>query len=270
MSEEQTEETEDEKTEKKALKNEEREVQIPLEERENEETGFVEMDAKMQKKFNRIYGNMKQFERLYSQTMKDQKVLLQKIEALEGKHQEQAISQAVENLKAKKVQAMEVADHKAVAEIDDQIAQVRAVPEKKTETTATEVEPQIEIPNPDKELIHDWAHELTNDGNFRRPWAQAGHPYNAKATSIGMAVLEDPAFKGKETEEILREVDRLMGIEVKTLRRTSPVLSSDSDVSVNKSKVTKLTVDQKKIAEVLYANEEPAKAHARYLSGLGA
>src|SRR3990167_11404101 len=121
-----SEELTDEKTEKKALKNEEREVPIPLEERENEETGFVEMDAKMQKKFNRVYGNMKQFERLYTTMAKDLKKALDKIGSLEGKQQEQAISQAVENLKAKKVQALDAADHKAVAEIDDQIAQVRA------------------------------------------------------------------------------------------------------------------------------------------------
>ena len=85
-----------------------------------------------------------------------------------------------------------------------------------------------------------------------------------------MAVLEDPEFKGKATEEILKEVDRLMGIEVKTLKRTSPVLSSDADVPARKSKDLKLTVDQKKIAEVLYASETPSKAHERYLKGLGA
>ena len=258
--------------EKPAVAPEKKEIDVPKEEpKENETTDFVAMDEKMQKRFNRVYSNMKQFERLYAQTMKDQKVLLDRLSALEGKQQEQAVTQAVENLKARKVQALESGDHKGAVEIDDQIAQVRAVPEKKPEpiTTPT-MEPVPEISTPDKELIQEWAHELTGDGNFRRPWAQAGHPYNAKATSIGMAVLEDPEFKGKATEEILKEVDRLMGIEVKTLKRTSPVLSSDADVPARKSKDLKLTVDQKKIAEVLYANESPAKAHERYLKGLGA
>ena len=259
----------EEQIEEKPAAAPEKEIETPREEPgEDQTTEFVEMDEKVKKRFNRVYSNMKQFERLYTQMAKDHKVVLDRLEGLEGKQQEQAVAQAVENLKAKKVQALENADHKAVAEIDDQIAQVRAVPEKKPE--AREEEPAIEIPNPDKELIHDWAHELTTDGNFRRPWAQPGHPYNAKATSIGMAVLEDPEFKGKDTSEILKEVDRLMGIEMKPLKRTSPVLSSDADVSVNKGKVTKLSADQKKIAEVLYANEEPAKAHARYLKGLGA
>ena len=245
------------------------EVEAIKEERPDETTEFVEIDAKVQKRLNRIYGNMKQFERLYTQSLKDQKVLMNRLETLEGKQQEQAVAQAVENLKAKKVQALENQDHKTAVEIDDQIAQVRAVPEKKPEVEA-KVEPVPEIPSPDKEAIQEWAQELTADGNFRRPWAQAGHPYNAKATSIGMAVLEDPEFKGKSTDEILREVDRLMGIEVKQLKRTSPVLSSDSDINVKKSTQTKLTADQKKIAEVLFSNETPDKAHARYLKGLGA
>lgn len=247
-----------------------KEVEVPKEEPgEDQTTDFVEMDVKMQKRFNRVYSNMKSFQRLYIQTMKDQKVLLERISAMEGKQQEAAVTQAVENLKARKVQAMEAGDHKQAVELDDQIAQVRAVPEKSGEQKPP-AEAIPEIASPDNELIHDWAHELTTDGNFRRPWAQPGHPYNAKATSIGMAVLEDPAFKGKDTTEILKEVDRLMGIETKALRRTSPVLSSDADVPEKKTEKIKLSADQKKIAEVLYANESPAKAHERYIKGLGA
>lgn len=248
---------------------EEKPVQIPNEEPDKDQTtDFVALDEKTQKRFNRVYSNMKQFQRLFETGMKDQKTLLKRIEELEGKHQEQAVQQAVEGLKARKVQALEAGDNKQVVELDDQIAQVRAV-EKKPETKAEPVsEPVPEIQTPDKEMIQEWAHETLQDGNFKRPWAQPGHPYNAKATSIGMAVLEDPNFKGKDTSDILKEVDRLMGLEVKALKRTSPVLSNDGDVSVKQSKEVKLTADQKKVAEVIYSDLEPKKAHERYLKGL--
>ena len=258
----------EEQTEQVEQKEEKKELPVPKETREDETTEKVEMDDKTQKRFNRIYHNMKQNERFVAQLMNDQKVLLKKLDTLEGQQQKQAVEQAVEGLKARKAQALDAGDHKQVVEIDDQIAQVRAVPENKPEPKQEAEVPAVQIPEPEKALLRDWANELTPDGNFKRPWAQAGHPYNAKAAAIGAAVLEDPEFDGKATEEVLREIDRLMGAEVKQLKRTSPVLSNDSDVAVKKSKETKLSTDQKKIAEAIYSGEKPETAHARYLKGL--
>jgi len=232
----------------------------PAPEETEQTTSHVDMDDGTQKRFNRIYGNMKQYERVVQQMGKENRALLNRLDNLEGSQYTAEVTQAVDGLKADKVTALDEGDHAKVADIDDKIAQIRAIPE--PQPTPQPVEQDYSMNAQDTAMITTWGGEQNADGTYKRPWAQAGHPYNTKAAAIGAAVLEDPAIVAEGTGAVLAEVDKLMGLEARQkAQRTSPVLSSDGNVTRPKAK-GKLTADQKLIADAM---EVP---HDKYLASL--
>jgi hypothetical protein len=232
------------------MSEEQEEVAEPEAEPEPEQTtDHVDMDDGTQKRFNRIYGNMKQYERVVSQMGKENRALLDRLDKLEGAQYENEVSSAIDNLKKDKVSALDEGNHDVVADIDDKIAQIRAIPE--PQPTLQAPDPQYQLSNEDNQLIATWGAEVGTDGQYKRPWAQAGHPYNTKAAAIGAAVLEDTAIASQGTEAILAEVDRLMGVQTAPLQRTSPVMTNDASVSQPKAKVGKATGDEKQIAAAM-------------------
>jgi hypothetical protein len=227
---------------------------------EEETTSHVDMDDGTQKRFNRIYGNMKQYERVVQQMGKDNRALLNRLDTLEGSQYTAEVTNAVDGLKADKVAALDEGDHSKVADIDDKIAQIRALPD--PQPTPQAPTDDYSMSQQDTSIIAAWGGEQNTDGTYKRPWAQAGHPYNTKAAAIGAAVLEDPAIVAEGTQAVLAEVDKLMGLDARQRgQRTSPVLSSDGNVTRPKAKGT-LTADQKLIADAM---EVP---HEKYLASL--
>lgn len=212
-------------------------------------TDHVDMDDGTQKRFNRIYGNMKQYERVVQQMGKENRQLLDRLDKLEGTQYTQEVTTAVDNLKKDKVAALDDGNHQAVADIDDKIAQIRSLPE--PQPTPKPENPDFQMSTQDNQIIAEWGNATDANGNFVRPWAQAGHPYNTKAAAMGAAVLEDDAITAQGTEAILAEVDRLMGAEVKKVQRTSPVLSSDGNVTPPKPKAGNASQDEKLIAKAM-------------------
>ena len=88
---------------------------------ETSSTSYEEMDDGTQKRFNRIYGNMKQYERMTKQMGSDNRVLMEKIDKLQNNFEGRVIDEEITKLKRAKANALENEDHTRVVEIDDQI-----------------------------------------------------------------------------------------------------------------------------------------------------
>lgn len=215
---------------------------------EDQEWDHVEMDEKTQRRFNRIYASMKQSEGAMKQMAEDHRKMVEKIHTLEGQLTSKEREDRKTVLMEQKAAAMDEGDNKRVVDIDEQLATLRQ---------PVQAEPQPELP-PDpgwftparQDALIKWASETTDQGEAKRPWAQEGHPKNARAVEITNAVINDPEFAGAEISEILGEVDRLMAP-----RRTAPsapaVMSGNSSARPKEKSTPKLTQDQLAIAKVM-------------------
>ena len=222
------------------------------EEQPETSTKMVDMDGDTQKRFNKIYGNMKQYERVVGQMGRENRALLERLDKLEGSAYTAEVTTAIDGLKKQKVEALDNGDHEKVTDIDDKIAQIRAIPEPMPSPVSSYASEDATLSQQDSTLISEWGAERDDTGAYKRPWAQAGHPYNTKAAALGAAVLEDPAIVAQGTEAILAEVDRLMGGPGPTrVTRTSPVLTNDKGVTPPSTKAGKPTQDQILIAKAM-------------------
>ena len=247
---------------------EEQEEQEEEEKEEKQGTDFVELTPEQEARFNRIYGNMKQYERVNAQLLRDQKVLLQKTERLQEKVDgvvQDSTEQRLASLRAEKTAAYEAGEIDRVVDIDEQIAQAREV-----KTPEPEPEPEPEgLPAHIAVAIEHWSSEIGENGlDYIRPWAHPGHPKFNEVARIGQQVMDDPSFAS--TQDVLDEIDKRMLATLPKKERTSPVLPGDLIASPKKSTPTKLSVDQKDAAHRLYDKMTPKEAEARYATALGA
>lgn len=239
------------------------EVQPEAEPQEGEETRkFVEMDEETQKRFNRIYGNMKQYERMMEQMAQDNRRLFDKLQHLESSQVQRVSGELINNLRNEKTRALEAGDFKRANQIDDQIDAAKEATQKKQQELSQQPPPQEpesdSLFSPEDEAkIRAWAFESDAQGNPRRPWANPSHPLFQKAMNFAAGVMEDPNFDNS-IETAMREVERLMG-GFSTGNGASPVLSGDQNLR-QRPKKNKLTKDQMLVADAMgLSHEEYAK-----------
>jgi hypothetical protein len=191
---------------------------------------------------------------------KENKALLNRLDDLESTVQGDRQIEAVQRLSAAKVQALDEGDHEAVVVIDNQLAQLNQPAPARGPAPQPEaggIQSAIsQLPPEEAAAIAAWGFEKTTSGEWARPWAQPGHPYNAKAANIGAAVLQDQDIVGQGTEAVLAEVDRLMGNEMTPLARPSPVLNSGGRRGPAPGQAKELTADEKLIAKAMDISPE--------------
>lgn len=254
----------------------EQEVEVQEEQTENKGgTDFVEFqDDATEKRFKRVYGNMKEYERQNQQLVRDQKAALQKIEVLSGQLEglmQDSTEQRLETLRAEKAAAYESGEIEKVLDIDEKILDAREKA-KPAEPTAAEPDPEPEGLSPELQVaINSWSNEVGEDGNYLRPWSHPTHPLYGKAVPVAQTVLEDPDMVGSDTKEFLAEIDRRVTklFDLGTPKQQGPtVLGGDRSVTPGKGTGTKLTDDQKQIAARMFPKLPPAEAAKRYAKGL--
>ena len=246
-------------------------VEAPEQKSEEEVDGkeFVdwsEVDEKFGARFNRVYGHMKQNERVVDELSAYARQLTERLQNLERSDISRKTEQAVESLNRQKQEALDTGDSAAIVEIDNKI---RAL-----ETSVPEPDPVPELPktqssgvSPDDEaLLHEWASEQ-KDGAPVRPWADPGHPKHKRAAAISAGVMEDPDVAGKGMKAVLKEIDRLMGVEedVKTTRVAPQVLQGDDTAPSRGKKAPSLSDAEKHMASRMYPKLSAADAQKRLI-----
>lgn len=211
-------------------------------------------DPKAEARFKRVYGHMKQNERVISEMGDDNKALLSRLEKMEFAQKDKAEAEHLKALSDQKKEALENQDHDKVVSIDEQIIDLKTQPKEvpKVEEKKPEIDPWFTPERQDH--FARWSHETNGDGTFKRPYAHPDHPKHLRALEIGAAVASDPDFKDSELGDILEEVERLMAPRAKAVRTEAAVL--DGDGAPRTTKTTSLTRDQKAIAAAMGISEE--------------
>jgi len=244
---------------------------------EKEGTQFVEFDSpEVEKRFRRVYGNMKEYERQNQQLVRDQKALLQKTQTLEEKLasiEQDSTDQRLESLRTEKAAAYEAGEIDKVLEIDEKILDARvktSTPEPKAEPAP---EPEPEGLSPElQHAIDAWSNEVDDGGQYIRPWSHPTHPLYSKALPIAETVLKDPDMQGADTEDFLKEIEKRV-TKVFDLNQPKPrgqtVLANDGDVTPKSGKGVKLNPEQKQVAWRMFPKLSQAEAEKKYAGALG-
>lgn len=223
--------------------------------KEERGTKFVKFeDPEVEARFRRVYGSLKQYERVVEQMGNQNRTLLERLEKVEKSGEKREVDREIERLKEAKKTALRE-DPEKVVDIDDQIWKLRESAPKETPVkpaAAPQTAPNHELAADQMEILNEWASETNNDGNFVRPWAHPTHREHEKAAKIAADLLEEPGWNAKGLESILREVDKRMT----RTRQEQTVLSGDSSAKPPSTKSKALTKDEKIIAKAMGVSEE--------------
>ena len=220
---------------------------------------FVDLDSlppAAKRRFDRIYGHMKENERIIGEHAKVNRALLDRIKKLEAGDAQDRMA----DLKSQRRQAMEEADYARVDSLDDLIYEERRAAESRgvqDEIEIPEARPSEEpIPPEHMDKLSAWAGERNQSGQLLRPWASPGHPQHRKALSaIQSAVLNDDLYDvetGEGFEQVLKHVDHKMKKGSRKSASFSAVLSGSGDTAPSDGpKTPQLTLEQQRVADGL-------------------
>lgn len=229
-------------------------------------------------RFKRIYGNMKQYERVVDQLTKDQKALIERLEKYENAKVQEKTDEEIAALKAEKREALSAGNFERVEEIDDELLErkladkIKVKPEPKAAPkTPEEINAEYPWFTPERQNKYiAWARETTTDGELKRPWANPGHPLHQQVVENATYVINKPENINATDEEIMAQVDKLMGIDNPADRPgrravAGAVLSDDGNVRPKNKGSFVMTEDMKLIARKMgMTNEQYAKAHQKW------
>ena len=234
----------------------------------------VEFSPEQQKRFNRLYGQVKTQDKQLGELSQMNAKLIERLEAQEQKTAVREIDGELADLRAAKKEALDAGDTDKVMEIDDAILDAKIKAKEASETPEPKKDPDksnddFDFTPSQKDRLIEWATERNDKGDVIRPWADPGHPKHTTAMKIAEGVLGDPEYTGADMEDILKEVDRVATLALdpgKAKRPGAAVLKSNGGPgNANKEGGGgSLTQDQKAIAYRMYPNLDTKDAEKKY------
>lgn len=214
-------------------------------------TEFIDFDAlpddirgPLESRFNRVYGHMQENKRALQESARINKVLMEKVQAIETNTEKTKRESNLADVRARLVRAKEDGDTEAEVTLTEQMTRLATAPA-----------PEPDAPPPPEPTGYDthelsvmsvWAQEIDEQGNFTRPWVQDGNPRAAHAARVANMVFNSPEFASLPVEDRLAEVDRRMA----PRKETQTVLDSGENRG-GKSSGKDLTPAQKKVADAM-------------------
>lgn len=238
----------------------------------------VDLTPEQQARFNRIYGQMKQKDKVIEQLAQDQRKAIERLEALETSHQERETGSQLDALRMAEREALEVGDTAKAQELRDEITDLKiqsSVPKPKEEPKAQDGGQEFvnQYLTPDRmATLESWVSETDGNNQLVRPWANDSHPDYATAMRAAWAVISDPSMKDAEIGAILSEVDKvtgaIIGSPAPAKRPSAPVLGSNGDAPPRKQNKSTLDENQKMVARSMFPGMKASEAEARYAKSL--
>ena len=238
------------------------------------EGGRVEFpDPEVEARFNEVYGEMKQYERISKQSVRtvdqlaaENAKLIERLDKMESSQAEKATSDRLSELGGQEKEAMESGDFDRATEIRNQITDLKVDSKVQVEKPQ---EPEESWLTPEREQkISDWSAARDEKGNLLRPWADPDHEDHETAISAAQVIIaKNPNM---DLEDLLEKIEKVNGrVTSKPARPFAGSLSGNSDVRPKAKKVA-LTEDEKLIAKRMYpgdpkAAEKYAVAKEKYL-----
>ena len=225
---------------------------------EDQEWDRVELDEKAQRRFNRLYAQMKGNKEIIDRMADDNKLLINRVNSLENTTDEHTVNEQVTGLKVAKAQALEAGDFTKVADIDEQIVDLKTAAKPQSVEKPVKSEEKKEeswlTPARERQLLT-WAGETDTEGKKIRPWAEPGHVDHGKALRSISLILDDPEYEMAEMDEVLQEADRLMGGR-KPTKKAAAVLGSNSSIRPKEKTSVALNEQEKFVASKMGMSPE--------------
>lgn len=233
----------------------------------------VEFTPEQQRRFNRLYAQVKRNNEVTKQLIDDNNKLVNRLHELEAQNTTKELSQAMKVLRTARIKAYENGDFAKIDEIDEEIDKlkdkaksVEAEKEKLTKQIAKNSE-SVDVLTPEiREKISSWVTEKTPDGELVRPFADPSHNQHKRFMKVVEIILTDPDIDDKSPDEVFEEIDKALvvaglskRVENKNLKQTVlPSLGSD----ISRKPAKQLTQQQRYVARRMFPNEkDPEKAY---------
>ena len=217
----------------------------------DQEWDHVEFDEKTQRRFNRVYAEMKSTKDLVARMGQDNRALLDKIEEMESNQAKKSTDDQVANLIQQEKVALEEQDYERASRVRDQITDIKVeakIPKEKPKPEPTEEEQYESWLTPDRaKALNDFANAKNEKGELLHPWADADHPDYETAIAAAQVVVQQNL--DSPIEDILDKIAKVND-RVITKRSTAAVLGSSGDGPKPAKKVS-ITEDEKKIAAAM-------------------
>lgn len=203
----------------------------------------VELPPEAQKRFDRVYGNMKRYETDAKELREINQQLINTVQNL-YQGQQQIVShlqvsdfqEAEQRLSSERDAAWHKGDIKAYNSASDQLSELKirknlaerertAQPKQTPQQQPVQQQgmsgdrivnralEQNELTSVDANIARAWMSETDQTGNLKRSWTQQNDPRNYAAALEGQAVFNSPVWSDKPIADKLREIDRRMGIQ---------------------------------------------------------
>jgi hypothetical protein len=228
---------------------------------------YIDFDTadrgQLKARFNRLFRQIKAQDRTLHGLRDLNDNLVKRFEALETDHLSTKKQDQVTELRSKLERAGDQGDWDQFAEINRQLGTIEA--EQPAEKKA---EDKVKFSPLEETIIVDWAGEKGKDG-LKRPWAQQDHPWYQSVVQYGIQALEKARQKdpNADVEDVLRQIDKWVATQTgknSVNRNAAPVLSGDTSVRRSSSGERGLSHEEKRVAERMFANLDPNKAHEKY------
>lgn len=198
----------------------------------------VDLTPEQQKRFNRVYGQVKNLERGLSdkdQLLKQQFDLINELKQgqtqIVSHIQNNDYERAEAQLKAQINNAYQSGDMDAFTDANTRLTEIRMERKAAERAPRTETQQQVQpsqdyveinsideavdygvISKPEAAFYSSWQAQTDPDGEPLRPWTNKNHPYFRMAELEGQAVFNNPQYARLPLSAKLAEVDRRMGI----------------------------------------------------------
>lgn len=232
---------------------------------------FVELDdlpPVVKARFNRIYGNMKEYERVAQETAKVNRALVERLEKLETGDLQDRIT----TLQQRQKEAFESGDFDKAQKLNDELLDHKLAEKNRSKIEVPEIKPADDAPLTEDQLgmLAAWAQESDDDGKALRPWAKPGHKDHDRAVRYIQSAAMDPDFDVESPQgfkALLEAVDKRMGKGGQSpAPKTAAVLSGNGDGRPRSSdKAVRLTPEQIRVAENMgYTQKQYAELIQKY------
>ena len=208
-------------------------------------------------RFKRVYGHMKDNERVIRTLADHNKKLAERLDQIETEGKRATVLSETEQIKHQIKQARDQGNHDAEIELVSKLARLQG-----QRIQAPQPIPAVEVPSFDVSVVTAWQNEVDPDGNFRRPWAQPTHPKFSEALRLTQDLM--PQYDG-DVETLLKEVDGKMGL--KTKKGDTPAVLSGREGRRIGRDAGQLTPEQKTVAAKLGISEEAYSKQVKLLRG---
>ena len=235
----------------------------------------AEIVAVVKPRFDRIYANMKDGNRRADMLEGQNAKLMAAFEATQAElagYKAGLVSKDADErvgvIKTKIKDALVAGQADVVAELTEQMADAKA--EQKLAKLTPERPKTVTVPSGGETALDAWASERNESGDFRRPWAQNGHPRQKEMAAYVMSVMESPEFVGKPITEVLAEVDRRVAPTASRTVTAAVLPGSNGSGRPKPDGLPKLGPDQQYVAEKMFPKLAAKDAHSRYAKQLQA